>query len=116
MRWGLKLVVDTNIILKALIRDSPVRALLLNPEHSFCVPEHTFEELEKHMNTIVAKSGLSREEIQTVLSTLLTGIRVLPANGIAEEWESRSHYRADRPERRGIRGRGAERARRWDLE
>jgi len=83
----LKLVVDTNVILKALIRDSTVRALLLNPERDLCVPEYTFEELEKHMNTIVEKSGLFREEIQKVLSTLLTKILVLPAKEIAEEWE-----------------------------
>ena len=73
----------TNVILKALIRDSMVRALLVNPEHTFCVPEYAFEELEKHMGTMVEKSGLARAEIQADLSTLLTRILGVPAKEVA---------------------------------
>jgi predicted nucleic acid-binding protein len=82
----LKLVVDTNIILKALIRDSKVRAVLLNPEHHFYVPEFAFEEIERHMDMIVDKSGLSEEEVKIVLTTLSTNMRVQPAKETAKEW------------------------------
>ena len=82
----MKLVVDTNIILKALIRDSKVRAVLLNPEHHFYVPEFAFEETERHMDMIVDKSGLSVEEVKIVLTTLSANLRVLPAKETAKEW------------------------------
>lgn len=35
----MKLIVDTNILLKALIKDSRVRAILLSPVDQFLVPE-----------------------------------------------------------------------------
>jgi len=43
----LKLIVDTNIILKALINGSNVRVALLNPNHSFYTPDYAFEEIER---------------------------------------------------------------------
>lgn len=45
----LEIVLDTNIILKALIKNSKVRVILLNPNHQFCAPEYAIEETETHL-------------------------------------------------------------------
>ena len=55
----MRLVVDTNVILTALIGGSRVRAVLLGTGHSFYVPEYAFEEIEAHIGMIAGKSRLS---------------------------------------------------------
>ena len=57
----MKLIVDTNIILKALIKDSRVRAILLNPNHQFYLPEYAIEEIEEHMPLLIEKTDLLEE-------------------------------------------------------
>jgi len=49
----LKLIVDTNIILKALIKNSKVRAILLSPNHQFYVPEYSLEEVERYLPLLI---------------------------------------------------------------
>jgi predicted nucleic acid-binding protein len=81
----LKLIVDTNIILKSLIKDSKVRAILLNPNHQFYLPEYAIEEIEEHMPLLIGKTGLLEEEIKLALNILLTKIQVLP---FEEVWKN----------------------------
>jgi len=78
----LKLIIDTNIILKALIKGSKVRVILLSPNHQFYVPEYAVEEVEKHLPLLVEKTGLSEEEIKLTLSILLTNIQIVPSENI----------------------------------
>lgn len=54
----MKLVVDTNILLKALIKDSKVRSILLNPNHLFYLPEYAMEEVMEHISLLIEKTGL----------------------------------------------------------
>jgi len=82
----LRLVVDTNIILKAIIRDSRVRAILLSPNHEFYVPEYSVEEVEEHMSLLRERTRLSEEEIRSALRILLTNIQVIPARSILTKW------------------------------
>ena len=78
----MKFVLDTNIILKALIRDSAVRRIIAGPNHEFLIPEEAVEETRKHMQLIMQKSGLSRPEIDLVLETLLMNIHIIPPQDI----------------------------------
>jgi len=82
----LKLVVDTNILLKALIKDSKVRAILLSPVHQFLVPEWAIDEVEEHMELITDRSGLSESEVRLVLSILLTNIEVVSKVDVLAGW------------------------------
>lgn len=66
----MKLVVDTNILFKALIKSSKVRALLLNPNHQFYVPEYALEEVEKHRPLLKEKTELSEAEVKLALNYL----------------------------------------------
>ena len=44
-------MLDTNVILKALIRDSAVRHIIVGPRHEFLIPEEAIEETRKHMQS-----------------------------------------------------------------
>ena len=59
----MKLVVDTSILFAALLKKSAVRELLLNPFFEFYVPEFCIEEVEKHVDEIVDRSGLTVENV-----------------------------------------------------
>lgn len=82
----MKLVVDTNILLKALIKDSRVRAILLSPVDQFLLPEYALEEVDEHMGLVVGRSGLSEGEVRLVLSVLLTNIEVVPKEDLFVVW------------------------------
>jgi len=48
----LKFVLDTNIILKALIKNSVVRGIILGPKHQFLIPDYAIDETRKHLDSI----------------------------------------------------------------
>ncbi len=74
----MQLVLDTNILLAALIRNSKTRLLLLHPSLSFFLPEYSLEEIKEHKQLIIDKSGLSNPEIDFLLDLILTNINVVP--------------------------------------
>lgn len=80
-------MLDTNVILKALIRDSVVRGILLGSSHEFFIPEYAIEETRKHLDVVAKKSGLSESEIDSVIDTLLTNIKVIPADQVRSKWK-----------------------------
>jgi predicted nucleic acid-binding protein len=81
----LRLVLDTNVVLKALIKDSVVRGMLLRSLHEFVIPEYAIEETKKHLDMVAIKSGLSEKEIDSVLSALLVNVEVIPAAKVASK-------------------------------
>ena len=81
----MRLVLDTNVILKALIRDSVVRGILLGSSHEFLVPEYAIEETKRHLGMVADKSGLTKEEIGSVLELLLANAAVIPADMVASK-------------------------------
>lgn len=76
----MRLVIDTGILISALLKDSVTREILLFSSGDFLLPEYAFEELEKHKDSISARSGLSREDIEIVLSLIIENITIIPAS------------------------------------
>ncbi len=70
----MRLVVDTNILLSALIKDSLTREILLHPRFEFYAPEHVFYEIEQQKDELLKRSGISEDEFYVVLSTVSTNI------------------------------------------
>ena len=83
----MRIVLDTNIILKALIKNSRVRGILLNPRHQFYVPEYAVEETRKHILVVKEKTGLSESEIERVFDVLLSNLRVIPPKRVMRRFE-----------------------------
>lgn len=54
----MKLVVDTNVLISALIRNSASRKIIFTSDFELHVPEHAFSEIEKYRGVIISKSAL----------------------------------------------------------
>ncbi|ODS35418.1 MAG: hypothetical protein A7316_03825 [Candidatus Altiarchaeales archaeon WOR_SM1_86-2] len=74
----LKLILDTNIIISALIKDtSIIRDILVSNKIKFFAPEFVMEEIEKYRGTIQKKSGLSEIDFYFTLGYLLRGVKII---------------------------------------
>ena len=78
----MRLVVDTSILISSLIKQSVTREILLLPFMKFYLPEHALEEMEIHKTKINRLSGLSFDEIDILLNSLLDNISIVPAQTI----------------------------------
>jgi predicted nucleic acid-binding protein len=74
----MKLVVDTNIVIAALLRDSVTRKILLHPLFSFYIPEYAFNEIERHENELLKKSGLTRHRFHELVNSLKKHLSIVP--------------------------------------
>jgi len=73
----LELVVDANALFSALIKNSHTRHFLLLGSYSFFVPEFVFEEIREHLDELAEKSGVSKQELDAVLSGIITSANIL---------------------------------------
>jgi predicted nucleic acid-binding protein len=86
----LKFVLDTNVVLKALIRDSVVRGIILTSNHEFLIPEFLIEEVREHLDVVARKSGLSKKEANSVLGTLMARVSIVKTGRIMSKWDEAS--------------------------
>jgi len=68
----MRLILGTNIVISALLKDSTARRMMLDPSFEFYIPEYSIEEIERHMDIITQKSGLNKEDIRLLVNLLLT--------------------------------------------
>lgn len=83
----MNIVIDSNILFSALIKDSTTRRLILEYEGYFIFPTYILEELEKHQKEIQNKSGLTRDEFNQLLELLLRKVMVTPKEHIEKHKE-----------------------------
>lgn len=78
----MRLIIDTNSIIAALVKDSTSRKIVLNPKFKFYCTEHVFKEIEEHFEEItkktknVEKTKELLELIKKSLSTIDEGLVV----------------------------------------
>ena len=73
----MKRVIDTNVLIAGLIRDSVVRKILTFPEFDFYIPEDAILELEKYKLEIIEKAGYTNEEFEKIYSFLLESVKLI---------------------------------------
>ena len=73
----MRLIVDTNRILSSLIKDGRDRKIISSENINFFTLGYVLEETDKHMNYIVKKSGLSEEDINTLLTLFMENISIV---------------------------------------
>lgn len=76
----MNIVVDTNIFISALIKDSLTRKLVVESEHNLLFPEFELDEIKKHKSYIIEKSGLSSKELDILLLRLLNYVKIIPTH------------------------------------
>ena len=68
----LRLIIDTNILIAALIKDSITRKLLLHRDLTLLVIDYSLEEMKKYEQVIIKKSKEDKETIDSVLKIILS--------------------------------------------
>ncbi len=84
----MKLVLDTNILIAALIKDSITREILLHPEIECFVSEFLIREVDSFKDEILRKSGLSKEDFEELLENIKEKLIFIPDEEIHHKEEA----------------------------
>ena len=74
----MKLILDTNIIISALIRDSATRRLIISMNIPLYYPETGLREIFSHKKLILQKSGLNEKNFSIIMNRLFNYIDIIP--------------------------------------
>ncbi|MBS3104968.1 PIN domain-containing protein [Candidatus Woesearchaeota archaeon] len=83
----MKIILDVNAILSALIRDSTTRKIILNSQFDFYFPEPSLHKIRKYKDYILEKSGLTEDEYDKLMATLFKYIKLVPTEEIEKNWD-----------------------------
>lgn len=78
------LIVDTNILFAATLKNSTIRKILLTAPIDFVAPEYAFQELEDHIDELSTKNKLSREENMEIIKILKDNVGFVRAEDCVE--------------------------------
>ena len=67
----MELVLDANILISAILKDSHTRHFLLLGKHSFFVPEFILNEISDHLEELEGKTFLSGDELKRILDEVI---------------------------------------------
>jgi len=76
----MKLVVDADVVISALISDSKTRELLVTLEPDLLTPEVVHDEIERYEDLIVEKSGMDLDRVRQFIDLLFDHIETVPAS------------------------------------
>ena len=74
----MKIVIDTNILMAGLLKDSTVRRLLVSKKIDFFIPSYAVSEIRKYKNYLLKKSRCNKEDFEFLLNSLLENIKIVP--------------------------------------
>src|SRR3989344_1085881 len=74
----MKVVVDSNVIFAALIRNGNTRKILLEREEKFLFPEYIFEELRKHKDRLLEESKINEKEFNALFDSIMGKMQIVP--------------------------------------
>lgn len=72
------LVVDTNIIISSLIKDSATREILLSADIQFITPEWVNVEIKKYQDYIAKKASVSKDELNQFADEIFKVVQTIP--------------------------------------
>tara|TARA_Y100000310_G_C20696549_1_gene826132 strand:- start:931 stop:1350 length:420 start_codon:yes stop_codon:yes gene_type:complete len=72
------IIIDSNVLFSALIKNSFTRRIILEYEGYFLFPEYILEEFEKHKDELFRKSDSEREELELLLILILKKCIIIP--------------------------------------
>ncbi|MDO8553282.1 MAG: PIN domain-containing protein [Candidatus Micrarchaeota archaeon] len=74
----MQLVVDTNILISALVARAITFDTILLGNLELSTPEHTLEEIERNREDLQKRMKISQSEFSVVLNILLSHVTVIP--------------------------------------
>ena len=76
----MKLVMDANVVISALIADSKTRELVVTLEPDLLTPAFVHDEIENYQDLIVEKSGMKPTRVEQFIDLLFRYIDAVPAS------------------------------------
>ncbi len=73
----MNLVIDTNIFISALIKDSSTRKLIVNSPYNLFIPEQEIIEIKRYENLICEKSEQTLGEVRDLIRNLLKYVTIV---------------------------------------
>jgi len=73
----MNLVIDTNIIISALLKDSFIRKIILNKHFNLITPSYTLSEIMKYKEEIARRTGISELEFDILIDKLFDYIKII---------------------------------------
>ncbi|UWG47548.1 PIN domain containing protein [Halanaeroarchaeum sp. HSR-CO] len=73
----MKLVVDANVVITALIADSKSRELVVTLEPDLLTPGYVYDEIDNYEGLIVEKSGMKSDRVSQFMDLLFQYIEVV---------------------------------------
>jgi len=74
----MNIVIDSNILFSALIKDSFTRDIILKYTGFFLFPDFIFEEVENHKEELLEKSKLNKPDFDNLLRLILKKVFIVP--------------------------------------
>jgi len=74
----MRLIIDTNILLSALIKDSATRKIIVKSGRDFFYPEMSLHEIRKYKDLVLKKSRMNEADYSKLLNYLLGYITLVP--------------------------------------
>ena len=75
----MKLVIDANVVISALIADSKTRELIVTLEPDLLTPAFVHDEIKNYEGLIAEKSGMEPDRVTQFMDLLFQYIEVVPA-------------------------------------
>ncbi len=77
-------IIDTNVLLSALIKDSATRKILIETDWDFLYPQIAIKEIHKHKDFIIQKAGITEQNYNLLLFLMMKKVKTIPENLISE--------------------------------
>lgn len=74
----MNVIIDSNSLFSALIKDSGTRRIILEYDGFFLFPSFIFVELQKHKAELLKKSGMQEEDFNMLLQLILKKVIIIP--------------------------------------
>lgn len=74
------LIVDANIVVAAIVKDSMTRKLIVFSSHELFAPAHLLDELYEHKKEILRKAGISSLEFGLLVESVFKNIEIVEEN------------------------------------
>jgi predicted nucleic acid-binding protein len=74
----MRIIVDTNRIISALLKMGWTREIITSTNFEFYTIDYVLDELRKHEKYILKKAGMNEKEFELLFSLVMDNIRVIP--------------------------------------
>ncbi len=74
----MKIVVDSNRIIAALIKDSTTRGIILDSFFEFITPDYILVEIRKYEAYVMKSAKISKEEFEILLNIIFENTTIIP--------------------------------------